>query len=361
MPKRSYSAATTYHAAAGTLLGLFSALAYTLTNVLLRHLAAENDACWISCLKAAPTVAIAAILILSAMARGRRIWPSARMLIVLIGTGLVVQIGGNLAFQFALSTIGLALTVPLCFATLILSGAIMGRVWLGEALSLRAVGAMGLFVAAIGLLAWHAEHARRALERSERRVEQSGDSAAGHTPHRQSTSDATDQPLPAVLAEAIRARGISLGLIAAAVSGVAYALSAVVIRSAARTESIAVTLGTISLTGVVSLAILSLWRNGLPLLLATEPTPLALMLSAGILNAAAFFALGKSLELTTVAHANMLNASQVALAAIAGVLVFDEPADAALGVGITLMLAGLLMYRAEPLPAKVVEPPLADF
>jgi multidrug transporter EmrE-like cation transporter len=50
----------------------------------------------------------------------------------------------------------------------------------------------------------------------------------------------------------------------------------------------------------------------------------------------------------------------VALAAIAGVLVFDEPADAALGVGISLMLVGLLLYRAEPPPAEDVLPVLAD-
>ena len=216
MPNRSLSAVSSHHTAAGTLLGLFSALAYTATNVLLRYLAADHDARWISCLKAAPTVVIAAILIGPAMARGRQIWPSASMLFVLVGTGLVVQLGGNLAFQFALSTIGLALTVPLCFATLLFAGAIMGRAWLGEALSLRAVAAMGLCVAAIGLLAWHAE------------------------------------------------------------------------------------------------------------------------------------------------HANMLNASQVALAAVAGVLVFDEPADAALGVGIALMLVGLLMYRAEPPPTERIQPPFAD-
>ena len=360
MPNDSPNTASSHHTAAGTLLGLFSALAYTLTNVLLRHLAAENDACWISCLKAAPTVAIAAILIAPALAGGRQIWPSARMLLVLIATGLVVQLGGNLAFQFALATIGLALTVPLCFATLIFAGALMGRVWLGESLSLRAVTAMGLFVAAIGVLAWHAEHARLALERSERRVEQSDLEVAPRNNRSQTTIAARDHRSPNRPAPASRARVISLGLIVAAGSGVAYALSAVVIRSAARTESIAVTLGTISLTGVISLGILSWWRNGLPALLATEPTALALMLAAGVLNAAAFFALGKSLELTTVAHANMLNASQVALAAIAGVLVFDEPADAALGAGIAIMLVGLLMYRAESAPHSHVQSPTAD-
>lgn len=354
MPNDSPNTAPSHHTAAGTLLGLCSALAYTLTNVLLRHLAAENDACWISCLKAAPTVAIAAILIAPTLARGRQIWPSARMLLVLIATGLVVQLGGNLAFQFALATIGLALTVPLCFATLIFAGALMGRVWLGEALSLRAVTAMGLFAAAIGVLAWHAEHARLALERSERRVEQSDLEAAPRNNRSQTTIAAGDHPArdlraPNRRAPASRARVISLGLIVAAGSGVAYALSAVVIRSAARTESIAVTLG-----------ILSWWRNGLPALLATEPTALALMLAAGVLNAAAFFALGKSLELTTVAHANMLNASQVALAAIAGVLIFDEPADAALGAGIAIMLVGLLMYRAESAPLSHVQSPIAD-
>lgn len=358
MPNRLPSATSSRYLAAGTLLGLFSALAYTLTNVLLRHLAAENDACWISCLKAAPTVVVAAMLIAPTMARGRQSWPTPRMLLLLIGTGLVVQIGGNLAFQFALSTIGLALTVPLCFATLIFSGAIMGRAWLGEALSMRAVTAMSLFVAAIGLLAWHAEHARRALEQSERLpsernvAHQESPNLAPHTSNHHAS--------PAAPIKTISAREISLGLITAAVSGVAYALSAVVIRSAARTESIAVTLGTISLTGVVSLGMLSVWRNGLPVLLATEPTALVLMVSAGVLNAAAFFALGKSLKLTTVAHANMLNASQVALAAIAGVLVFDEPADVALGVGIVLMLVGLLMYRTDAAPSEFAQTPLAD-
>jgi drug/metabolite transporter (DMT)-like permease len=357
MPNRSPSVASSHYVAAGTLLGLFSALAYTLTNVLLRYLAAENDVCWISCLKAAPTVVIAAILIAPTMARGRQSWPTPRMLLLLIGTGLVVQIGGNLAFQFALATIGLALTVPLCFATLIFSGAIMGRAWLGEALSMRAITAMSLFVAAIGLLAWHAEHARRALELSERPTERK---AAHHDIQDHVQNVSNHNTSSTTLANVSSARGISLGLIAAAASGVAYALSAVVIRSAARTESIAVTLGTISLTGVVSLGVLSVWRNGLPALLATEPTALALMISAGVLNAAAFFALGKSLKLTTVAHANMLNASQVALAAIAGVLVFDEPADAALGVGIVLMLVGLLIYRVDAPPAAIARSPRAE-
>ncbi|MGD9646286.1 MAG: DMT family transporter [Pirellulales bacterium] len=336
MPEPNAIAAPT-SAVTGTLLGLCSAVAYTLTNILLRHLATDHDPCWVSCLKAAPTVVIAALLMSTPRARARAAWPTGRLLATLIGTGVAVQLGGNLAFQLGLATIGLALTVPLCFGTLILAGAVMGRAWLGEAITPRALAAMALFVAAIGLLAWHAEAARDAIAQSEQSI---APVFEGKSPS-------------ASTAPSISRRAITLGLLAAAGSGIAYALSSVVIRSAARRVSVAATLGIISLTGVVTLSVMSIARNGIAAMLATEPLALLLMITAGILNAAAFFALGKSLQLTSVSRANMLNASQVAMAAVAGVALFNEPADAPLVLGIALTLVGLLTFRSEPPPVEL--------
>ena len=338
MPEIAARTPTSMSTAVGVLLGLCSAVGYTLTNILLRYLAHDFDPSLVSCLKAAPTVVIAGLLFAIPSWRSQRVFPSGRLLVLLIGTGLAVQLGGNLAFQFALARIGLALTVPVCFGTLIFAGATMGRAWLGEPITTRAVFAMGLFVTAIGLLAWHAEAARGAIARSEYQVaSEHGSGSAMARP-----ADSADSP-----------RTVSLGLLAAGSSGVAYALSAVVIRRAARRVSVAATLGVISFTGVVSLGAISVLRVGFANLATTDPMALLLMVSAGILNAGAFFALGKSLQHTSVSRSNMLNASQVAMAAIAGVALFGEPADIPLVLGVALTLAGLLTFRSEQPSAEL--------
>ncbi|MBX9791499.1 MAG: DMT family transporter [Pirellulales bacterium] len=338
MSQSASNKAASLGTAAGVVLGLCSAVGYTLTNILLRYLATDFDPGLVSCLKAAPTVVIAVLLFAAPKWRNRRVLPTGRLLALLIGTGLAVQLGGNLAFQFALARIGLALTVPVCFGTLIFAGAAMGRVWLGEPITPRTLLAMGLFVVAIGLLAWHAEVARNAIAQSEHDFA-SANGAAG------TIARAADK--------AVSPRTVSLGLLAAGSSGVAYALSAVVIRSAARSVSVAATLGVISFTGVVSLGTISVVRVGFANLAATDPVALLLMISAGIINAGAFFALGKSLKHTSVSRSNMLNASQVAMAAIAGVALFDEPADVPLALGVALTLAGLLTFRGDQAPAEL--------
>ncbi len=67
------------------------------------------------------------------------------------------------------------------------------------------------------------------------------------------------------------------------------------------------------------------------------------MLAAGTLNLIAFIAIAKGLELTTAVHANMLNASQVAMCSVAGVLLFPEKPSWALLFGVSLTIAGTLL------------------
>ena len=66
-----------------------------------------------------------------------------------------------------------------------------------------------------------------------------------------------------------------------------------------------------------------------------------MMMLAGACNAVAFVALTRCLQLTSVVYANLLNAGQAALAALAGVLIFREPASTGLVGGVLLTVVGL--------------------
>jgi len=119
-----------------------------------------------------------------------------------------------------------------------------------------------------------------------------------------------------------------------------YAVLTITIRhNVTAATPMAVVVFITTLMGVITLGPLSLWRLGAERLLDTSPQEAAWMLAAGTLNLIAFLAITKGLQLTTVVHANVLNASQVAMAAFAGLLFFDEPFTLwlALGVGLTIV------------------------
>jgi drug/metabolite transporter (DMT)-like permease len=65
------------------------------------------------------------------------------------------------------------------------------------------------------------------------------------------------------------------------------------------------------------------------------------MLAAGVCNTVGFTALTKSLQLTNVVYVNALNATQATLAALAGVLLFQEALSPWLAAGVLLTIAGL--------------------
>jgi drug/metabolite transporter (DMT)-like permease len=134
------------------------------------------------------------------------------------------------------------------------------------------------------------------------------------------------------------------GVMAAALSGVAYSVLNVVIRySVQRGATLPVTLVTVSVMGLISLGLLSWQRIGVAGMLQTSPRDLVMMLLGGLCNTIAFVALTKCLQLTSVVYANVLNAGQAALAALAGVLIFREPATVGLTCGVGLTILGLVI------------------
>jgi drug/metabolite transporter (DMT)-like permease len=91
-------------------------------------------------------------------------------------------------------------------------------------------------------------------------------------------------------------------------------------------------------------------------LLTTPEEQWAWMLAAGLLNLIAFMAITGGLALTSVVRANVLNASQVAMGALAGVWFFNESFNAWLGLGIVSTIVGVTMI-GEP---EEIQPELID-
>ncbi len=300
----------------GTACGIVSSLLYTAANIYLRKLAGHVDPVWVSCLKASPVALVASSLVARRLWRAQRVWPTRRQLLGLVAASLFVHLGGNVAFQWTLAQIGLAITVPLMFGSLIISGAILGRVFLGEPITPRSAVAMLLLIAAIGVLSLGAPDANRSIA---------------------ATLETLPRNSPLWLAAAVGT---------ACLAGVAYAVLGVVIRRLVTTEvPIGTTLLVVSGTGILLLGSISFARHGYSQLIRTSPEHLRAMVAAGLFNMVAFFALTKSLQLISVVHSNALNASQAAMAGLAGVLLFGEAVSVSLVVGAALTVVGLVAMQ----------------
>jgi drug/metabolite transporter (DMT)-like permease len=300
------------HLALGTVFGLASAIGYTAANTCLRA-ASDYDPIWVSAVKAVPTILFVGPWVLLLAARGRTVLPQTQVVVKLILAGLVGQLGGNVLFQWSLGVIGMALTVPLALGTIILGGALLGRVFLGEPLTIKTLISTLVLIVAIFVLSLGADDAHR--------------SVVG--------PDVSLDPWK-----------LTRGVAAAAASGLAYSILGVVIRyGVTGRTTVSMTLCIISIVGIVSLGTGSLWRIGWEGMLATDGWDFQIMLLAGLFNAAAFLAITRAFQLASVVYVNALNTTQAAMAAVAGVFFFQESLSAELGLGILLTITGLLLMR----------------
>jgi drug/metabolite transporter, DME family len=309
-------------AVVSTICGLVAAAGYTAANSCLRSVT-HCDPVWVSTIKAFPVMVLVGPWLIVQYARGEKILPTARVLGLLAFASLVGQLAGNVLFQWALGVVGLALTAPLTLATIILAGALMGRFFLHEPLTPRTGVSVLVLIVAISVLSLGAQEAHRLMART---------GGAGH--------DSEDWRLMAA------------GVAAATLSGIAYAVLGVVIRyGVSGRASMTLTMFTVGVTGTIGLGGLTVGRMGIAGMLDTTTADMGMMVLAGLFNAGAFLALTKSLQLTDLVRVNALNATQAALSAIAGVVLFHEPRSAALAVGVVLTVVGLLIMRQrKPAP-----------
>lgn len=317
----------TRQALEGTALGILAAVAYTTANLGLRNVAAGGDFDWalfVSANKAIPVTLIAWGLVAWRSANGLPGLPPRRLWVPLVLTGFVMQFGGNVMFQFALSRGGLALTVPLTFSTILVSGAVFGRLVLGEAITPKILIAMGAMMVAVAILSQGADTASQAL--------------------------VTDADWNATV----------LAVLTACLSGIGYGSGGVMIRRCVTSHlSYSATIVFISSVGLFVMGPLAVFRLGLPAIGAVSLHVWLSMLAAGVFNAVAFFAVNAAFKRLSVVRVNLLNASQAAMAAMAGVVLFGEPNTWSLQAGTLLTITGLVLSarrdRPQPVPAAPAE------
>jgi drug/metabolite transporter, DME family len=294
----------------GTSCCLLSAVFYSAANIFLRQLAElEADPAWVICLKETTAVLIVGPWLLWQLSRGVRPTCNPRALRLLILTALAVQLIGNLGIQWAFGIVGLIISLPIVFSTLLIGSALMGVILLHESLSTRSVAAMTVVISSIVLLSIGVA---------------------------QQSSTATSPSGPLLTALAIATAGVG---------GMVYAGMGATLRYAANARvSIPVMVVVVTGTGTITLGILSLVRLGPAEMLATDRTVVGWIIASGLCNVIAFLFITKGLQLTTLAHANVLNASQVAFGALAGILLFREPYNSWLLSGVALTIFGIGLF-----------------
>ncbi|WP_186775697.1 DMT family transporter [Rubripirellula tenax] len=289
----------------GGICGISAAFLYTAANVALRG-CVDLDPFLVSAVKAAPTVLFLAPVLVWMSFRGQPIITSGRMIPRFMLVALLGQFVGNAAFQIALGVIGLAASVPITLGVLIIGGAVLGRLILREPVRTPTIIAMVTLIAAVVVLSLPTSTVKPNTSASE---------------------------LP-----------IWVGGLCAAASGAAYSLFGVVMRKTLHSGvSAPMTMFLSGAVGTVSLWSFTLMQSGTDPIAALNSTQWAMMGAGGLFNFLAFVALSYSLKALPVVAVNLINASQVAMAAVAGVMLFAEPVTWPLVSGIAMTFAGLLI------------------
>ncbi len=308
-------------AAAGALYCLVSVLGYSTANACMNQLSLmQCVSTWAICNKELITVVAVGPWLLWQAWRRRSGFPRGRPLAILIAVGLATELIGNVGVQWGYHVVGLAVMVPAYTGFILVSTTLLGGILLGERVSGRNVAAVGLLILALVLLGLGAARAAPAA----------GIAAAD----------------PVTIAAAVAMAGVA---------GIVFSLLGIAIRHCVTgTTSHSAVVVIITATGVLTLGPLSFYSAGAAKLMATPWQQYALMFRAGVCNLVAFLALVRGLQLTTALHVNMINAGQVAIAAVVGVLYFNESCNRWLVLGVALMIAGILAF-GSPVDREAVD------
>lgn len=313
-------------AASGAAFCLMSALAYTAADICMRQLTALRcDPCLVVFGKEMVTSLSIAPWLVWQMSRGRSMLPSGRMLVAILVVGLLVQLTGNVGVQWALGVVGLAVTIPAVFGLMIVGGAALGRFWLGERISARSALATIVLLASLVLLSLGAEAAGASM-------------ASGGV-----------RPASWVIALAVGA---------SCLAGAIYALLSTFIRRTVTQSTTPTALGMlIPLTALISVGPISVYRLGIHGMLNTSAEQLLFMAAAGVCNMIGFLGLIHGLKRISVVHANVVNASQVAMASVAGMVLFRESPNFWILTGIGLTIFGIVWIDRPAAALDEIPPP----
>jgi len=348
-------------AAAGAVYCLVAVLGYGAANACMRDLTGCVKT-WIICNKELITVVVVGPWLAWQVWRGKLKVPTGRPLAALVAAGLTTELIGNLGTQWGYEVVGLAVMIPANTGFVLVATAILGALLLGEHVSARNAAVIALLLVALALLGYGT-----AQSGAERQYQQAA-SEQVPPPSSKPEAQASGVVATARLRDGLRsfpsAKGISPAKAAAAIGvagmcGVVFSLLAIAIRYAVnKGTSLSAAVVIITATGVVTLGPISLSTVGPQALLAMSWQQYAIVYIAGVCNLVAFLAVVKGLQLTTVLHVNMMiNAGQIALAAVAGVLMFGESCNRWIALGVMLMIAGIFAF-GSPVSEEAVEAPV---
>ena len=292
-----------------------SAVLYAAANVCLRHLSASCEpgwAIWVVCIKESVSALIVGPWLAYRLLFGLQALPSRRSVLWLLIAGITAQLGGNVFNFWAFGVVGLAVTTPVTQGMNLIASAILGWAVLGEHVSRRSLAAISALIVAIALLSLGASN-----------VGPSTSAAAG------------------AIADHLR---IALGVGAACLSGVVFAFLGISIRTTV-TQSTSPAVVVVMITGMGPLILgpLSAWQLGPAAMGTISASCLTLAVTAGLLNLLAFTSIIYGLKHTPIVHAYVISASQTAIAALAGMLVFGESLTPPLLIGVTMVIAGMVI------------------
>jgi len=310
---------------------VLSAVFYTLMGIFQRELSTTADPVWVNCVQASVSTIVFGLYLSLCSLRGRAAWPPWGVALGLMALGIITQLGGS-SYQWSLGIIGLAIGNPLQMGVMLATAALLGWVVLRERVDLRAITAIALITTSVFLLSVGAEEASKAINASK-------------------TPEAADAAAPSKAADDLAGESgaglwmVLLGVAGACFAGVAFAILTVGMRKTA-TESTSpeAIVFFINVMGILFLGPWAAARLGLDGMLATSPRDFSVMLAVGICNLMAFLLIAKALQLTSVLRVNVVNnALTTALTVLAGIVIFAEPANRELIIGIVLTLVGIVL------------------
>lgn len=349
-------------AAAGAACCLVAVLGYSAANACMRGLC-DCELTWAICNKELVTVVVVGPWLAWQVWRRKTKFPTGRPLAVLVATGLATELIGNVGTQWGYGVVGLAVMIPANTGFVLVATAILGAVLLGERVSARNAAVLALLIVALIVLGYGTSQAsaQRQNELQERRPEQ----AQERRPDQAQRSSGEGVPPSdecrnrAALVPAYASAQVAAAIGVAGLCGTVYALLAIALRyTAGAGTPLSAAVVIITGTGVATLGPISFWHAGPKMLAATTLQQYALMYGAGVCNLIAFTALVRGFQLTTALHVNMLNnAGQVSIATMTGVLLFNEPCNTWLVLGVAAMIGGIFAIEA-PVAEEAVEAPV---
>jgi drug/metabolite transporter (DMT)-like permease len=295
----------------GLFWGLLSPLGYTATYLCLRAAAVQVDPLVAAFFRSVPLVVAAwTILLLQRRADSGSVtsWPGWRPIWPLIVVGLIFNITGNGGFQAALVFAGLAISAPVSGGATLWGSALGGWWLLRERITLVPALGLLLLMAALPFL--------------------TSGGGGGTGP-------------------------VWLGGVAAAIAGLSFGSGNVIVRHTVLRHGLSqgLTLAPMTTTGMVSLLCLILARHGLGAFDGLDATTLGWLLLAGCFNVVGLVSVTQALKLLPAARVGALGVLQTGLSSAGGVVLFSEPLNIAVGIGLLLSLIGATLSQRRRRPS----------